>query len=168
MPSFTSPNKEPLEKLFVSVRAILENNKLLTLSTYDKKLKQPCVCSAYYCFDKELNLYIWTDPKSEHGRNIEQNSNVAVNIADTAQPLGGLLQGLQITAKAKQVTAKELLVIGALYMKRFPKVSAWVKKAIDFHTKGFQSRLYKIQSHKIKIFDEKTFGKEEYQELIFR
>ncbi len=51
-------------------------------------------------------------------------------------------------------------------MKRFPGVVKYVKKVVDFHAKKYQSKLYKIEISKIKVFDEATFGKEEFRELV--
>lgn len=66
---------------------------------------------------------------------------------------------------ARVVTKKELFIGGALYMKRFPSVLQYVKKIFDFHSKRFQSKLFKIEISWIKLFDEETFGKEGWREL---
>ena len=63
---------------------------------------------------------------------------------------------------------KELIKAGLLYIKRFPKVIKFVKTPRDFHNKMFKSQVYKIALNKIKVLDEKTFGKEEFRELIIK
>ena len=153
------------EKILGSVRSILHSNNLLTLSTLDKDTKNPCSSTAYYSFDGDLNLYFWTDPNAQHSKNIVNNSNVAITIFDSTQEWGSLLQGIQLRGTANIVTKKELLIGGALYLKRFPSVSAYVKKILDFHSKKFQSKMYKVEPTWIKLFDEKTFGKEEWREV---
>ncbi len=160
--------KEDKDKVIKSALAILNHNNLLTLSTFDKTNNQPCCSTAYYVFDNEFNLYFWTDPNALHSRNIKQNSKVGVNIFDSRQEWGSLLKGLQIFGTSSIVSKKELLTAGALYIKRFPNVVRFVKKILDFHSSKFQSKIYKIEINKIKVFDEETFGKEEFRELIIR
>ena len=148
------------------ITTILEKSILLTLSTIGAGHKQPCSCTTYYAFDKDFNLYLWTDPASLHGRNIEKNSLVAVNIFDSNQEWGGHLRGIQMQGKAQRVGTSELVKAGNLYIKRFSKSLLRVKNAKGFHAKIFKSRLYKIIPKKIKVFDNKAFGKEEFRELV--
>lgn len=155
------------EKIIHSIFSILKNNSLFTLSTIDERTENPCSSTAYYSFDNNLNLYFWTDPNAHHSKNIAKNSNVAVNIFDSHQAWGSPLKGLQIYSVARIVTKKELLIGGALYVKRFPSVLQYVKTVLDFHSKKFQSKMYKIEPTWIKLFDEETFGKEEWREISF-
>jgi len=148
-----------------SILSILKENKLLTLSTFDSKNKQPCACSAYYVYDNDLNLYIWTGPGTKHAKNISKNSKVAINIANTKQKWGSMLRGLQINGKARRLNTSEILTPARLYLKRYPKSSKLIKKFTDFHLPKLESKMYKIEISKIKVFDEKTFGKGEYKEL---
>lgn len=160
--------KEDKDRIIESALAILNHNNLLTLSTFNKKNNQPCCSTAYYVFDDEFNLYFWTDPNALHSRNIKQNPKVAVNIFDSTQKWGSLLKGLQISGTSSIVSKKELLIAGALYLKRFPGVIKFVKHILDFHSTKFQSKIYKISINKIKLFDEESFGKEEFRELIIK
>ncbi|MBI5065941.1 pyridoxamine 5'-phosphate oxidase family protein [Candidatus Woesearchaeota archaeon] len=154
------------EQIMTSIKHILEQNMLLTLSTLDKKNNQPCSSTAYYVFDNDLNLYFWTSSNAIHSKNIKQNPKVAVNIFDSSQKWGTLLKGLQMFGKCRPVNNKELLFGGALYLKRFPKVIQFVKKIFDFNSKKLETKMYKITINKIKVFDEKVFGKEEFREII--
>lgn len=154
---------EEKKKIIESVIKILKENKVLTLSTSEKN--QPHSCSAYYIFDKNLNLYIWTDKYSLHSKHLKKNPKVSINIADSSQKWGSPLKGLQIQGKAKKVSNKELIKVGSLYIKRYPKVSKYVKKIKDFVSGKLESDLYKIKIKKVKVLDEKKFGKEEYKEI---
>lgn len=160
--------KEDKDRIIESALAILNHNNLLTLSTFDKENNQPCCSTAYYVFDDEFNLYFWTDHNTLHSKNIKQNPKVAVNIFDSTQKWGSLLKGLQISGTSSIVSKKELLIAGALYLKRFPGVIKFVKHILDFHSTKFQSKIYKISINKIKLFDEESFGKEEFRELIIK
>lgn len=158
--------EEDKEKIIKSGLSILENNTLLTLSTFDKENNQPCSSTAYYVYDDEFNLYFWTDPYTLHSRNIKSNPNVAINIFDSTQKWGSLLKGVQLFGSARVVNAKELILGGGLYLKRFPGVTKYIKKVLDFHSKKYQSKMYKISISKVKVFDEAAFGKEEFRELV--
>ncbi len=153
------------EKIMKTVKLILEQNTLLTLSTLDKKNNQPCSSTAYYVFDKEFNLYFWSSPNTLHSKNIKQNFKIAINIFDSSQKWGSLLKGLQMFGVAREASNKDLLVGGTLYLKRFPKVIKFVKKIFDFNSKKLESKMYKIIINKIKVFDEEVFGKEGFREV---
>ncbi len=160
----TPKHQSEKEKIVKSIYEILEENILLTLSTI--KNNEPYSCSAYYVFDKNFNLYIWTEKESTHSKNISKNPLVAVNIANTSQKFGSELKGLQMHGGAKIVSGPELIKAGTLYVARFPKVSKYVKKIKDFVSKEFESEIYKIEIKEIKLLDEKTFGKEEYRIIL--
>ena len=151
------------EKLLKPIKNILNKNKLLTLSTY--RSNQPHLSTAYYTFDKEFNVYIWSEKNTIHEKNISKNNKVAVNIFDSSQKWGSLLQGIQAVGTATPIKNNELMRVGALYVKRFPSSIKTIKKIKEFHNKIFESRLYKIKLDKIKVFDEKTFGKGEFREI---
>jgi uncharacterized protein YhbP (UPF0306 family) len=148
-----------------SATEMLKSNHLLSLGTYTQKERQPWTSFAYYTFDKNFNLYIWTDPKARHSLNVKENARVSVNITNTTQEWGSLLCGMQIIGVAKLLSGSEALFAGALYLKRYSKASKFIKRLSDFSAKKYQSKLYKIEIRKIKILDEKSFGKEEYKEL---
>jgi len=154
------------EKILKSIFKILENNKLLTLSTVNKN--QSWCNTAYYVFDKKFNLYIWTGEKTIHSKNIKENNKVSINIFNSEQKWGSFLQGIQAKGNAFKVNNKELIKSGLMYIKRYPKVIKFVKNPVDFHSKLFESRMYKIGLNKIKVFDEKIFGKDEIREIIIK
>ena len=155
-------SEEDFAKIKNSILTILENNELLTLSTVN--LNSPHVCSAYYVFDEDFNLYIWTEMDTTHSKNVEKNGNVAVNIADTGQKWGSKLQGLQIKGKCYPLSIAKMIKPAKLYFKRFPLVKKFIKNPRDFNTK-FDSKMYKIEISWIKLFDEKAFGKEVWKEI---
>lgn len=149
------------ERILTSFNDLIEENYILTLATVSKG--QPCSCNAFYVFDDEFNLYIWTGKGTLHSRNMGLNPKVAISIYNSSQKWGSDLKGLQAIGTAKVVIPKDLLNAGGLYLKRYVKSSELVKNAIDFHKKVFDSRIYKIQLKDIKVFDEESFGKEGYR-----
>ena len=149
-----------------SIKSILSKNKLLTLSTSSKN--SPYSNTSFYTFDNQLNLYIWSENGTIHEKNILKNNKVSINIFDSSQKWGSPLQGIQAIGIARKVKNKELMIVGVLYLKRFPKSITMVKNPRKFHDKIFDSTLYKIKLKKIKVFDEKNFGKGEYRELLLQ
>ena len=145
------------KKISDSINNILRRNYLLTLSTSWKG--KPHSNTAFYVFDKDMNLYIWSEENTIHSENMRKNRKVAINIFDSRQKWGSLLQGLQARGTANIVNNKGLLKAGILYIKRFPRSLKIAKNPRGFHSKLFESRIYKIKLEEIKIFDEKTFGK---------
>ncbi len=146
-----------------SINKILEENKLLFLSTTNPN-GNPESCSVYYVFDKNFNIYIWTDDDSRHAKNLKRNKNVSVAIANTSQKWGSLLRGLQIEGKCEKVSILRIAKPGMLYLKRYPKVKSFIKSPSDF-LKKYDSKMFKITPSWIKIFDEKVFGKEVWKEV---
>ena len=155
---------EKNKKILDSIGKILNKNKLLTLST--SRGDQPYSSTAYYVFDNNFNLYIWSEGGTTHERNISKNNKVAVNIFNSSQKWGSLLQGIQATGIATKISNKELVRVGTLYVKRFPASLKIVKNVKGFHNKVFSSRLYKIKLDKIKVFDEKSFGKGGFKKIL--
>ncbi len=150
-----------------SVYSILKSNRLLSLGTIGIKVNSPHLCSAYYVYDEEFNLYIWTDTNSVHCKDIEKNNLVAINIADTSQKWGSNLRGLQIRGRAYPLSLLQMLKPAKLYMTRFPLVKKFIKNPKEFNTK-FDSKLYKIEIEWIKLFDEAKFRKEVWKELAIK
>jgi uncharacterized protein YhbP (UPF0306 family) len=150
-------------RILKSALSILKDNELLTLATVDED--QPCACTAYYAFDGRFNLYLWTGKDTHHVNNIKADARVAVNIFDSHQKWGSFLRGMQAFGTASTVNDIELVKAGLLYMRRYPKVIKFVKSPRDFHAKLFGSRLYKIRLERIKVLDEKTFGKEVWKTM---
>lgn len=150
-------DKEEERKISDSIKKILNKNHLLTLST--SKNNKPHSNTAFYTFDKNMNLYIWSEEGTVHSENLKKNRKIAINIFDSRQKWGSLLQGLQATGTANIVDNKELIKAGILYIKRFPASMKLVKNPKRFHDKIFETKIYKIQLDKVKVFDEKAFGK---------
>lgn len=150
-------DKKEEKKISDSVKNILDKNHLLTLST--SRSNKPHSNTAFYTFDKNMNLYIWSEEGTAHCENLKKNSKVAINVFDSRQKWGSSLQGLQAMGTAKQVNNREFILAGIFYTKRFPESLKLVKHPKKLHDKIFESKIYKIRLDEIKVFDEKAFGK---------
>ncbi len=159
-------NKEEQDQIIKSILNILENNKLFTLSTLYGK--QPSSNTAFYIYKKDFTLYFWSAKDALHSKNIKENNKVAINIFNSNQKFGSDLEGLQALGIASKINKKELLKAGFLYIKRYPGVIKYIKKITDFHNPKFESYIYKIELTKIKLFNEKLFGKEGFREITIK
>ena len=65
----------------------IKANGIMSLAT--QSAKGPWVNTVYYGTDKDMNLFIVTDPNSIHGRNFTKNGKVAFNIFDSRQKITG-------------------------------------------------------------------------------
>ncbi len=154
------------KKISGSIKNMLDKNHLLTLSTSINN--EPYSNTAFYVYDKNMDIYIWSEEGSVHSENLKKNKKVAINIFNSKQKWGSLLQGLQAIGTADKVNGKDLIKAGILYIRRFPNSLKLVKNPKGFHERIFESKLYKIQLDKIKVFDEKAFGKENSKKISLR
>ena len=93
----------------------IRKHHLLTLATVNGE-GMPYVANCFYAYDKERNLFIFTsDTTTRHGKEMEENCNVALSIALETRVVGRI-QGLQIVGKAQRGDSK----VQATYIKRFP------------------------------------------------
>ena len=123
----------------------IRKHHLLTLATVNGE-GMPYVANCFYAYDKERNLFIFTsDTTTRHGKEMEENCNVALSIALETRVVGRI-QGLQVVGKAQRGDSKAQ----ATYIKRFPytavaSLSLWtvaptMMKLTD-NTLGFGKKL---------------------------
>lgn len=137
-----------------SIEDILSENKLLSMSTVENV--DPHINTAFYAFDSEFNLYILTPPETKHGKNLEENSSIAVDIHDSRQNWTDDKQGLQLFGEAEIVDNPSKAL--ELYTERFPGMEN-VASDLD-ELEKLDSSFYKITTERIKVFDEPRFGTE--------
>lgn len=149
------------KQLNKSLSQILNSNVLLSLATIksDGKQSKSWINTAYFCFGPTLNFYILTPPQTQHSKNLEKNSSVAISIFDSRQTSSGK-RGLQIFGNCAIASNKNIIEGYALYSARFPGLKQVIKSPADFDKDIIKSKLYKITPLQIKIFDEITFGEE--------
>ena len=123
----------------------IRKHHLLTLATVNGE-GMPYVANCFFAYDKERNLFIFTsDGTTRHGKEMEQNPNVALSIALETRVVGRI-QGLQIVGKAERGDSKA----HATYIKRFPyaavaPLSLWMVEPtmmkLTDNTLGFGKKL---------------------------
>ena len=107
----TSGCGEAIHERFVR---FLRRHHVLTLATVAEGV--PYCSNAFYCYDKERNLLVFTsDPATRHAQEMERNPRVAASVVLETK-IVGRVQGLQLcgTAARADETARRA------YLKRFP------------------------------------------------
>ncbi len=144
-----------------SIQEILESNILCTMATI-KDGDTSYINTAYFCYNKSLEFYILTDPKSQHCENLHRNDSVALAIADSHQPWTDDQRGLQILGRCERAKGAKLIEGTGLYLKRFVGLKDWIKHPDDFVKGALSSRPYIIRATWLKLYDTARFGDDNF------
>lgn len=88
------------------IKALLERNRYLVLSTTDGK--RPWIAPLEYILDKDLNFYFLSPENVRHVKDLEKSDRVAVAVFDSRQPeytgqTSTTISGIQIEATAARI-----------------------------------------------------------------
>ena len=107
----TDGSSEAINERFVR---FLRRHHVLTLATVAEGL--PYCSNAFYCYDKERNLIVFTsDPATRHAQEMERNPRVAASVVLETK-IVGRVQGLQLCGTATRADERAKRT----YLKRFP------------------------------------------------
>ena len=146
-----------------SVHSILEANELLGMATVCSS--EAYANTAYFAFNDQLDLYILSEPTTQHSVNVVQNPSVAVAIFDSHQPWTSDKRGLQLFGSCEMASGGDLTDAVACYLKRFAGLKKWVTSANDIIRGAINSKFYIMHVKSLKLFDELRFGKEKFISL---
>jgi uncharacterized protein YhbP (UPF0306 family) len=151
-------NKAELQLTKELVLDFIAKHKLMVVSTNGDF---PWIASVYYTFDKDLNFYFLSSPKTLHAKQILKNQKVAAAIVDTDQDINAQKRGLQLFGIAQQISGL-----------------AKVKHALDLWKlnlgvidskltyKVVKGSMFKITPKRIKLFDQELFKVEDGNEPV--
>lgn len=123
---------------------------------------QPWACTVYYGIDEEMNMYIVTDPGSDHGRHLAKNKNVAFNVFDSRQPITKPKKGVQGRGICEQVRGIVNITRGLLlWHKANPGIEGKITIK-DILKKLKDTKVYKIIPTYLKYFNKELYGTDEY------
>ena len=159
---FNNPDY-PDEKLNKSIEKILSKTRLLSMATINEK--ESYINTAYFAFNNSLELFLLTPPSSKHSKNLEQNKSVAVTVFDSHQEWNKLKQGLQLFGECEKTTGNKFAEGVRLYLERFPAFGELAKTPEELEKGELESRIYVIKTKWLKVFDEPTFGEDEFIKL---
>lgn len=145
------------------VLEFLKNHKIMAVATYGE---HPWIASVYYSFDREINLYFLSDPKTLHCRQIARNNQVAVSIADSHQKVSDKKKGLQMFGVSEQIgDAKKIQHALRLWKEALCVVDP--KLTYDnMVTHVITGRMYKVTPKRIKFFNQELFSVKDGEEPV--
>lgn len=152
--------KRPKAQIKEDIFKFIGANGIMTLATQSQR--GPWACTVYYGVDKEMNLYIVTDPNSIHGKDIKKNSKVAFNIFDSHQKITKPKKGIQGRGMI-EVVKGIANIAKALYL--WHKANPGIEKDItvkDILKKITDTKIYKIAPKYLKFFNKVLYSPEEY------
>jgi uncharacterized protein YhbP (UPF0306 family) len=139
----------------VRARQFLDEVSTLTLATSSDK--QPWAATVFFAADKHFNLYFVSDHRTQHGRDMAGNEQVAATINPDCDNWHDVA-GLQIRGAVSIVDGLERAKALAVYFKKFPQIDSLFQKPEGEHEETIVTRLkaanfYKITPAMIRVID---------------
>jgi hypothetical protein len=103
------------------IGAYLDAQHVLTIATVSAD--GPAAAAVFYAADAALDLYFISDPQTRHCRNLEASPACAITI-HASDAVWSSIQGLQIEATARRVSAAGRPDAERVYLARFPEIRA--------------------------------------------
>jgi len=142
-------------------RDFCDSVSTLTLATC--KDSAPWAATVFFAADSKFNLYFVSDQRTQHGRDMAANINVAATINPDCDNWHDVA-GLQVCGAVSIVDGVERAKALALYFKKFPQIDALFASPQGEHEETIATRLkaanfYKIKPAMIRVIDNKKgFG----------
>ncbi len=140
-----------------SLFRMLKDNLLCSMATVTPD-HQAHVNTAYFAYSDDLELYFLSHPSSRHCRNLETNPSMAMTVFSSSQTWGGPDQGLQLFGTCELAHSANAAKAAQSYEKRFPAYASW-QRGLSQNDPGKNYRLYRFLVAKVKVFDERIWGK---------
>jgi uncharacterized protein YhbP (UPF0306 family) len=148
----------------IRARQFLDEISTLTLATCSDNT--PWASTVFFAADSKFNLYFVSDHRTQHGRYMAANEQVAVTINPDCDNWNDVA-GLQIRGVVSVVDGMERAKALALYFKKFPQIDTLFARPKGEHEETIAARLkaanfYKITPEMIRVIDNKQgFGHRE-------
>ena len=142
-------------------RDFCDSVSTLTLATCNDSA--PWAATVFFAADSKFSLYFVSDHRTQHGRDMAANDNVAVTINPDCDNWHDVA-GLQICGQVSVVDGVERAKALALYFKKFPQIDALFASPEGDHEETIAKRLkaanfYKVTPDMIRVIDNKKgFG----------
>lgn len=146
-----------------SVMQILESVSLCSIATIGGP-NQAHINTAFLVYTDYLTFYFWSDPRTQHCRNIHLNGRAAMCVFDSNQTWGEPLAGLQFFGMAQRTRGEEEDQAGRWYAKRFPRYKGFLDSLKENERLALVSRFYRFTPDRLKVLMDREFGEEVYVE----
>jgi len=128
----------------------------LTLATVSES-GQPWAATVFFVGDKDCNLYFVSDHRTQHGRDMATNADVAATINPDADNWNDV-RGLQVRGRVGIVEGAERARALLLYFRKFPQIDALFQSPQDEHEETIAARLkaanfYCLRPEMVRVID---------------
>lgn len=96
----------------IELEKILSNNLYMTIASCNKD-NMPWIANLYFVYDKDFNFYWYSPKESQHSKQINDNTNVALNIFNSTA-IGDDVSAIYVKAKAYEVKNIKDIAAGLL------------------------------------------------------
>jgi uncharacterized protein YhbP (UPF0306 family) len=146
-----------------AVVEILEGSRLLSLATVGAG-GAAHINTAFFAFDPDFTLYVFTPPGTEHARNLVGNSSAAATVFDSHQAPASR-RGLQLFGEMRMLDGAEAVRAHARFTERFADLRE-TAPGYDDVVEKLPSRFFALTPRRIKVFDEVLLDQGEYVEVL--
>lgn len=150
------------EQLRKYILEYLDTGKTKMIQVATTVNDQPWICTMYYAYDDDLNIYWASKESRRHSQEMAANNQVAAAIAYDQQPPSETHQGLQISGTVQMLEGNEFMAGLDLYALQLGSDPEWIgkiKSGEDAH------RIYKLTPKTIVLFDDINFPENSRQEI---
>src|SRR2546422_8958446 len=138
-----------------SILRLLEENALCSISTVTPR-NRAYINTAYFAYSENVELFLYSYPDSQHSKNLERNTSMAITIFRSAQAWGNPDRGMQLFGSCKEAHGKLAVRAERTYASRFPAFKKW-KDDLE-REEGFGLQAYRFMPASVKLLDEPKFG----------
>jgi uncharacterized protein YhbP (UPF0306 family) len=136
------------------IKSFLRDQSVLALATIGQD-EFPWICNVYFAYyPEDLSLYFVSSTETKHGKNIENNRQIAFNISWFNQDDFGDRKGIQGTGSCIKIFNPKDLDIAANYYKKKFGSDLDIHDLLHSESKHF---MYKITPKYIKYWDDEHF-----------
>lgn len=135
----------PKNNLKEHILDYLEKNKRMTLATCEDNV--PWAATVMFAYDRNLNFYFISNPKTRKTKNLLSNPKVSAAINEFT-PKVGYIAGVQLEGSAQMLEKKKNAQELEIFTKRFD----WAVDYLHDH------ELFKITPKRVYYLDDEKFG----------
>jgi uncharacterized protein YhbP (UPF0306 family) len=129
-------------------RRLLDTSALCAIATVSPRGRAH-VNTAYFAWDRDLQLLWLSRRDARHSRNLRTNATAAIAVYDSNQIWGRPDRGIQLFGTAHELARAAGVDAEKVYGERFPAY-----RSTDFEEYSF----YGFRPRRLKLFDESSLG----------
>jgi len=146
-------DKEKLAR--ARAREFCDSVSTLTLATCSEN--KPWAATVFFAADSKFNFYFVSDHRTQHGRDMNVNENVAATVNPDCDNWNDVA-GLQVRGTISIVEGLERAKALAIYFKKFPQIDALFQSPKGEHEETIAARLkaanfYKLSAEMLRVID---------------